>query len=71
MYITQLSSSCNYYPMCSSMTEREEKEQYGQLTLDFMSEESSSDETVITIHRPEWRSDSKLVVVKMPTMEVC
>ena len=79
MYIIQLSSSCNYYPMCSSMNRRqkavcddgEEKEQYGQLTLDFMSEESSSDETVITIHRPEWRSDSKWVFVKMPTMEVC
>ena len=49
----------------------EEKEQYGQLTLDFMSEESSCDETVITIHRPEWQSDSKLIFVKMPTMEVC
>ena len=49
----------------------EEKEQYGQLTLDFMSEESSCDETVITIHCPEWRSDSKLVFVKMATMRLC
>lgn len=34
----------------------EEKERFGQLSLDFMSEESSSDETVITVHRSEWRS---------------
>ena len=49
----------------------EEKEHYGQLTLDLMSEKSSCDETVIAIHCPEWRSDSKLVFVKIPTMEVC
>ena len=48
----------------------QEKERFGQLTLDFMSEESSSDETMITIHSPEWRSESKLIFVKMPTMEV-
>lgn len=49
----------------------QEKERYGQLTLDFMSEESGSDETMITIHHPEWRSESKLIFVKMPTMKVC
>ena len=29
------------------------------VSLDFMVEESSSDETVITVQKPEWRSESK------------
>lgn len=38
-----------------------EQQKYSALSLEFMSEESSSDEdgTSIVVHKPEWRSDSK------------
>ena len=32
----------------------QEKERYSELSLEFMSEESSSDELAVTVHRPEW-----------------
>ena len=38
--------------------------------IDLMLEESSSEETMITIHHSEWRWESKLIFVKVPTMEV-
>ena len=38
-----------------------EKQRYGQLSLDYMSEESSSsDEAKVVVHRPEWRSDGNV-----------
>lgn len=39
----------------------QEKDKYKKLTLEYMSAESSSDETgnAIVVHRPIWRSDSK------------
>lgn len=37
----------------------QEKQKYSELTLEFMSEESSSDELIV-VHKPEWRSDSEL-----------
>ena len=38
----------------------QEKRKYSELTLEFMSEESSSDELrTIVVHKPEWRSDSE------------
>lgn len=39
--------------------EGQEKGRYVNLSLDYMSEESSSDEIAITAHRPEWRSDGR------------
>lgn len=38
-----------------------EKEKYKHLTLEFMSAESSSDETgnAVVVHKLKWRSDSK------------
>ena len=43
--------------------EGQEKERYKQLTLEFMSAESSSDEGAITVHKPEWRSESKSIAI--------
>lgn len=49
------------YERCSKVTHGgEEKERFAALTLDYMSEESSSDggETMF-VHQPPWRSNSK------------
>ena len=41
-----------------------EKQRYGQLSLDYMFEESSSsDEAKVIVHRPEWRSDGNVYFV--------
>ena len=38
----------------------EEREKFEKLSLDYMSEESSSDEEgSMTVHKPIWRSNSK------------
>ena len=40
----------------------EEQERFRQLSLDYMSEESSSDEVHITVHKPEWRSEGEYLI---------
>jgi len=39
--------------------EGQEKEKFSELTLTYMSEESSCDEDgMVNVHKPEWRSES-------------
>ena len=41
----------------------DEEERFGELTLEFMSEESDPDENEgVGVHRPVWRSTSKSVI---------
>ena len=40
------------------------KKIYGRLTIEYiMSAESSSEDDVITTHKPEWWSDSKDIII--------